>query len=337
MTVLLIVSDRTSVGKTATAAAIVSEVLAGNGKAAYLKLFPALDRPDPDVTYINEHLLSGDAAQSSGAKRTVDGGPGETIALAESLSAEGKIVVAEGPTLDSFQGEQMTLVDDMVRNLDCKVLFVQGYPTTEVSPAAPPGGALLGEGLVGVIVNMVPPYRLRQLADTLDRNGNGGRPHMLGAIPSDRTMASVTVGEIAQGLKARWVMGEERADVLIEHFLVGGNIMDGGDTYFGRHQNKAVLVRGDRPDIQLACLNTETACLLLSGGFTPNQYVYHEAEQQDVPLLVMEEDTIACAELLDELLSAPPVHHPAKTQRFRELLRAHADMGFLPQLLEGIA
>ena len=333
MTTLLITSDRPGVGKTATAAAIVSEVLDGGGKAAYLKLFPT--RADPDVSYLHEHVLGGEEAsapaQSPGSSSSGDMGLEDTLVLAQQLSAGGHVVVLEGPALIPDEGNPAARVEEIVRKLDCRVLYVKGYSNSEPSRSGQPGGLAFGKHLAGVILNMVPPYRLSQLSGDIVTEG------LLGAIPSDRTMASVTVGEVARRLNGTWVVGEEKAGALIENFLIGGNIMDGGETYFGRHENKGVLVRGDRPDIHLACLNTETACLLLTGGFTPNQYVHHEAEQQDVPLLVMEKDTIACAELLDELLLVPPVHHPDKTHRFRELLRSHVDLGFLSELLEGIA
>ena len=328
MTILLIASDRSGVGKTALAAAMVSEVLDGGGKAAYFKLFPT--RADPDVSYLNEHVLGGEealpSAQSPGSSFSGDMVLEDTLGLAQQLSAGGHVVVLEGPALIPDEGDPAARVQDIVRRLDCRVLYIQGYLNVESRRSGQPGGAVFGEHLAGVILNMVPTYRLSQLS------GDIGTEGLLGAIPSDRTMASVTVGEVAQGLNASWVLGEEKAGALVENFLIGGNIMDGGETYFGRHQNKGVLVRGDRPDIHLACLNTETACLLLTGGFTPNQYVYHEAEQQDTPLLVMDKDTIACAELLDELLLTPPVHHPGKTHRFRELLRTHVDLGFLSEL-----
>ena len=316
MPVLLIASDRPRVGKTATAAALVSEVLDGGGKAAYLKLFPS--HSDPDVAFMNDHVPGGGAPGEMGLD--------DTLALAQELSAAGNTVVLEGPALAPDEGDPAARVEDIVGRLDCKVLYVQGYSAPAAGHPGLPGEAALRERLVGVILNMAPPYRLSQHSGDLSQEG------LLGAIPSDRIMASVSVGDVAQGLNGAWVLGEEKAGALIENFLIGGNIMDGGDTYYGRHPNKGVLVRGDRPDIHLACLHTETACLLLTGGFEPNQYVYHEAEERDVPLLVMANETIACAELLDELLLAAPVHHPEKTRRFRELLRSHVDLGFLSEL-----
>jgi BioD-like phosphotransacetylase family protein len=217
--------------------------------------------------------------------------------------------------------------------LDAKVLVILGF--------RPGIGAEMAQQLCSPfrdrphsgIINLVPQYRQRQLAADLSSELESSGTKLLGAIPTDRTMASVTVQQIADHVNGQWVVGQEGAEMLVENLLIGGNIMDSGETYFGRHDNKAVLIRGDRPDIQLACLNTKTACLVLTGGFTPNQYVFHEAERRDVPLLVVDGGTVATADALDEALGTPLVHHPAKIQRFRELMRDNVNMECLMGML----
>jgi BioD-like phosphotransacetylase family protein len=139
-------------------------------------------------------------------------------------------------------------------------------------------------------------------------------------------MASVTLGQIAQHLDGQWVLGQEKAHDLVENFLIGGNIMDSGVTYFGRMESKAVIVRGDRPDIQLAALSTPTTCLILTGGHEPIQYVYHQAEQEEVPLLVVQTDTISAAHALDTVLEGSTIHHPRKLERFQELTEEYVDV-----------
>ena len=57
------------------------------------------------------------------------------------------------------------------------------------------------------------------------------------------------------------------------------------------YENKAVIVRGDRPDLQMAALNTSTACIVLTKGVEPIEYVRYEAEQEEVSLIVVETDT----------------------------------------------
>ncbi len=340
MPVLLIISDRPGVGKTAMAGAVAAELLDRGERVAYIKPFSVGPGPDPDVVYLNELLLSNGTATTPAA-RPYDGGNLQSSQMQnigpaiEQLSAEGQFVLIEGPSLSSLEADQAALLASSVRGVDGKVLLVYGFQHSIDGLSVQQKRDAFGEQLAGVVVNMVPKYRLRQLIENPASGPYAETANFLGAIPADRTMASVTVGRIAELLNGRWISGEEGADELIENLLIGGNIMDNGETYFGRHKNQAVMVRGDRTDIHLACLKTGTTCLMLTGGFTPNQYVRHEAEQQDVPLFVLEGSTIACAEALDEVLSTPLVHHPAKIQCFRELLGMNVDMGFLSKMLEG--
>ena len=63
------------------------------------------------------------------------------------------------------------------------------------------------------------------------------------------------------------------ADAPAERFLIGGNIMDNGPTYYGRYHNQAVIIRAQRPDIQLASMLPQTRFLLLTRPGDPTDYV----------------------------------------------------------------
>ena len=167
----------------------------------------------------------------------------------------------------------------------------------------------LESSLLGVVINMVTRYKhdyvQSQIAPPLESQGI----KTLAVIPEDRTLLAPTVSQIASHLAGEFVVGDPDRDDLIERVLIGGNILDWGETYFGRHENKAVIVRGDRPDIQMAALNTSTACLVLTGGHDLNQYIQLQADSQDVPVLVLESDTLTAARAFEELsgqLICPP-------------------------------
>ena len=80
-------------------------------------------------------------------------------------------------------------------------------------------------------------------------------------------------------MKAGGSGGEEQGDNLVERYLIGANLMDSGDTYFNRVDNKAVIVRGDRPDLQLSALTGPVVGLINTGGHQPVEYLLHEVEQ----------------------------------------------------------
>ena len=138
--------------------------------------------------------------------------------------------------------------------------------------------------VAGIVLNGLTTYMGTQarseLIPELERQGI----RVLGELPEDRRLLGVTVGELAQHLEGRFLVWEEGADNLVEHLMIGGLILDSGTAYFEQRENKAVVVRGDRPDIQMAALATPTSCLLLTGGKEPIEYVLYEAEQVEVPI-----------------------------------------------------
>ena len=109
--------------------------------------------------------------------------------------------------------------------------------------------------------------------------------------------------------------------------------MDSGITYFGRMDHEVVIVRGDRPDIQLAALSTPIRCLVLTGGHQPSQYVYYQAQEREVPVLLVKGDTASTARVLESLMEHSTCHHPGKVHRFQELLQRHADVSAIKAAL----
>ena len=114
------------------------------------------------------------------------------------------------------------------------------------------------------------------------------------------------------------------ADAPVERFLIGGNIMDNGPTYYGRYASKAVITRAQRPDIQLASMLPQTRCLVLTGPGEPTEYVKAEARERDNPLLQVFTSTIETADALDyhhrcrhvpQRRQGPPLRGPAAAPR----------------------
>ena len=73
-----------------------------------------------------------------------------------------------------------------------------------------------------------------------------------------------SVGELAKHLGGEIVNCPERSEELVENLMLGALSVDSGLDYFRRKTNKAVIARGDRPDLQMAALETSTKCLILS-------------------------------------------------------------------------
>ena len=337
MDVLYITSDRPGAGKTALAAALAAKVSRGDWRVGYLKPLSYVPQQDADVEYIGRGILRGgpNGLQAVPLAVPESGADGQTLPegiasqlkeLLETLAKDRELTLVEGPSLTTPEGDASAISAGLVELMDAKAILVMHYDpglsADRVIEACQP----LGERLLGVLINSVTRYREREVRLSLGPEIESRGMKLLGAVPEDRLMLSVTVGDIARHLEARWALGEDRAGELVQNYLIGGNIMDRGTTYFGRAESKAVIVRGDRPDIQLAALSTPLTCLVLTDGHEPIQYVYYEAERQEVPVLVVQQDTISTAHAVDIMLQEASCRHPVKLERFQQLLSAYADL-----------
>lgn len=108
--------------------------------------------------------------------------------------------------------------------------------------------------------------------------------------------------------------------------MVGAMCVDSGLVYFGRKANKAAVIRSDRPDMQLAALETSTRCLVLSGGDTPMYSVINKAEKKGIPIVLTESDTKTAVAEIEDALSQVRLAQAKKLPRLVELVRQHVDL-----------
>ena len=214
----------------------------------------------------------------------------------------------------------------MVEALDASVVLIAKYQSGMDAAGMAKWPGTYGERLLGIAINGLTRYQgidaKRELIPSI--RSEGLTP--LGLIPEDRRLLAVTVEQLVSHLGGRFVHGDEFGDRLVEHYMVGGLGLDSGTVYFGLRDNKAVIVRGDRPDIQMAALQTPVACMLLTGGIEPIEYVGYEAELEEVPIIVVQPDALSTMASLNDLTDTARFDHPAKLERLAELMREHIDL-----------
>ena len=321
MTVLLIAGNA-GAGKTSLAAGLLAHLADAGRPAAYYKPFSA-DANDADAWFVSSLLAEvlGVIVGTPTATGPADAaGIGQAAATVEELRGQAGVVVVElADGLDPAA---------FAEALDARVLLVLGYPLGFAgdSPAAV---AALGDRLAGVVVNAVPPYRRGEAARQAASAGMAAPV----VVPESRAMLAATVAQIATQLGAEWVLEPVNADALIERYLIGGNLMDSGPTYFGRYSNQAVITRAQRPDIQMASMGRETRCLVLTGPGDATEYVKAEARERDIPLLRVASSTEETAAALGGIVGQATAHSLAKARHYAALLREHAAPGVIESWL----
>jgi BioD-like phosphotransacetylase family protein len=108
--------------------------------------------------------------------------------------------------------------------------------------------------------------------------------------------------------------------------MVGAMSVDSALTYFRRKPNKAVITGGDRPDIQLAALETSTRCLILTGNLRPSPLILGRAEEAGVPIILTRYDTMRAVETIETFFGKTRFHQEKKVDSFESLLIEHMDI-----------
>ena len=185
----------------------------------------------------------------------------------------------------------------------------------------------LGEGFQGVIINRVPTYGARAAETELKPGLEAAGLTVLGIVLESRALYGITVDDLISRLDARYALQLESGDALVEHVMVGANVLDAedfpaGPEYYAQRSNKAVIGRGDRPDFHWSAIDTPTRCVILTGNFEPIPYLLSKAEERQVPVAVVEKDTLDVMDALEDIFNGPALDSQAKLTAFTSLLES---------------
>ncbi|NDY42293.1 phosphotransacetylase family protein, partial [Dissulfurirhabdus thermomarina] len=191
-----------------------------------------------------------------------------------------------------------------------------------------------GPSLAGAVVNRVPGHRRPLVAERMRPFLAERGIRLFAVLPRDRLLQAVSVGEILEGLGGRVLCARDHMDALVEHLMVGAMSAESALAYFRRRPNKAVITGGDRPDIQLAAIETSTRCLVLTGNLHPPAPILGKAEQAGIPILLTPHDTLTAVEIIESFFGKGRWHQAEKVQRMEELLAGELDFDALAAALE---
>ena len=321
MSVLLVASDQAGAGKTSVSLALATLAERSGRAARVYKPFKAGDDDDSETIAQLSNPSPEGWPRSAGS-----GGPSadDLSALATELSSGNNGESIDILELPSEFGAAGTAT--VAEALDARALLViqarGGLSASDVSE----WNDALGNRLSGVLVNSVTRYMQTECTESIAPSFADAEIDLIGMLAEDRALLSITVDQIRAGLDGRYVVEEGDINRPVEHFQVGCMSLDSGELRFGLYDNNAVIVRGDRPDIQMPALNASVACLLLTRGVDPIEYIIYEAREEETPVVVVESDTLTTMSLLNDVTTSARMDTPAKVSRFTELLENHADL-----------
>jgi len=208
----------------------------------------------------------------------------------------------------------------LIKKMKAKTVLINKCETDISVDPILAASELLGDSFIGVVLNRVASDRIdyfkRRIVPFLKREGI----EVLGMIPQDTLLNAISIGELCDNLGGEVLCCDDKLDELVEHFMIGAMNVEGALRYFRKVQNKAVITGGDRPDIQLAALETSTRCIILTGNLFPGNSIISRAEEQQVPMILVKEDTLTTVEKIESLLRRLRVSGNKKVTRAVELV-----------------
>ncbi|MCB2188892.1 MAG: phosphotransacetylase family protein [Deltaproteobacteria bacterium] len=217
--------------------------------------------------------------------------------------------------------------------LDTKLILVDRYENQYYLDNLVRAADVFGDRLVGVIINNTNPEMNDALQNEVIPYLAGEKITVLGCLPKDELLRAVSVQNLVQMLGASLLTGARYGSRLVKRFFIGAMQVTHAGKFFSGSRDFACLVGGDRPDIQMAAIESHAACLILTGNFYPSDIILSRAEENKVPVLVVRADTYSAAHRVESMRHRISLQDEEKIGRAEQLVRDNVDFKALYQKL----
>jgi len=320
---LYITSLERGSGKTAIGAGLGKHLLGDGKKAGFFKPIIAskknlpMEEANSDATLIKDLFALDEPADLLCPILSDEGNlTGRIKEAYAKVSRDKDVVIVEGVS------DQNQATRTIVAALDARVIFIEGY-SKELLKAIHSYHDF-GEHLLGLVLNKVPRNRVEYLRSETPAHLDKAGVNILGILPEERALFALTVGELAEHIQGEILSGADKSAELVENLMLGALCVDPGPEYYGRKNNKTAVVRSDRPDMQLAALETSTRCLVLTGNTAIKPVVLERAEAKGVPIILARDDTTAVVTAIEDALIKSRFSQE-KLPKLTEIMEQHFD------------
>ena len=254
--------------------------------------------------------------------------------------------LSTGKDILLIMGSEHIFLDDVSHNvsdvlliteLETDFILVDRYRDTAKSIySILSAGSLLRNRIRGVVLNRVPQTKLQEFRDrTIPSLAKKGIPITI-ALPEDPFLSFRTLGEVKNILDGVILCGEESIEEPVGGMTVGSSDLHGELMLFKRAYNKIVLLKPHSPEVEAGESRglRSIAGILLTGGRNPASQLLAAAKKVNVPLILVNGDTFAVLERLEQSPPTLSIQDEPKVRRFTELMDRD---GALDTLLQTIS
>jgi len=350
---LLVTSTEEGIGKTAITLALAKEAQEAGHEVGYMKpkgtrLQSAVGKTRDEDPMLARELLGLDAEvhemepivysptfiqEAIRGREDPDELRGRVVDNFQALSEKTDLMVVEGS--DSLEtGEIVDLTDaDIAEALDARVLLVCGYATAGDADEILTAARSLDDRLAGVLFNGVTDTAMTELADDVIPFLDGRDVPVAGSLPQVQELSGITVEDLARSMGADVLTSDASVATHVERFIVGAMGGNSALERFRRSRDAVMVTGGDRAEVQTAALEASgIKALLLTGGFRPPSAVLGRAEEENVPVMLVQSDTRTTIDRIEDVLHAGRTRDGSTVAKMQELLDDGVDVRSLLNL-----
>jgi BioD-like phosphotransacetylase family protein len=124
--------------------------------------------------------------------------------------------------------------------------------------------------------------------------------NVLGVIPFRAQLTCFSMSMLADRFLARVIAGDHGLDNVVKHIFVGAMSTEESlrNPMFNK-ENKLLITSGDRSDMIIAALESDTVGVILTNNIVPPPNIISKATERSIPLLLVPYDTYEVARQMD--------------------------------------
>ena len=153
---------------------------------------------------------------------------------------------------------------------------------------------------------------------------------VLGIVPHRAELGYYSLRFLADKLFAKVLTCERNLGKIVKHIFIGAMA---GDTAmqkpFFRKSDKLIITGGDRTDMILAAIETNSAGILLTNNILPPANILARVEESGIPMLLANTDTNEAARRIAGLQPLLTIEDRDRIELLRDLVGAHINVAAL--------
>lgn len=321
MVTLFVTSLSSGAGKTAICAGIDRHLTDQGKKIGYMRLLIGAPPSSEDGLFMKEIFSLPESLET----------------LCPAFTNENQFAADFKKSFDAVAGGKDVVIIEgwgasIPRAVSARVVLVITYDELQDANVTSTYGSF-GQQVAGIVINKVPVSQLTRVRSETEASFMKSGVTLLGVIAEDRALLTFSIDELVKIIDGQVNNNPQQTAELAANFMLGAMTVDSSLPYYERMADKVVVVRGERPDMQLGALQTSTRAVVVTGSGQLVPLVQNRAEERKIPLITTPYDVSAIADRIEEALLKTRFHQKSKIPRLMELMA----QGFNFQLLSRVA